>query len=295
MTFYDKYLKYKNKYSALKRYIDSSKQTVDNINSLNYKNKYFNLRLKYLNIFDGIDFLEENHTSNKNKYLDLKDTNQIGGNKISNIPETAISIITIDGNPKKETELIIIPGFSNSSYDRNYKTLFEYYDTKLDVNKFKKVHLIKFQDNEEFSIRDFHGKLLEEDVYLENKLYKKLAKIISKKLKSNKYTILAKSAGGGVGIYLSKLIRSHLNKLLLFAPGVGYINNDLKKLRLHKNKIIVGWNKEDTKVKMEKIWPVLETLLPNTKVLLFNMDINNHGLGVDTQHEINSKFIENVY
>jgi hypothetical protein len=43
---------------------------------------------------------------------------------------------------------------------------------------------------------------------------------------------------------------------------------------------------------MDKIWPVLHQLLPHTKVLLFNMDIKE---GIDTQHEINSQFIENVY
>ena len=89
--------------------------------------------------------------------------------------------------------------------------------------------------------------------------------------------------------------KSLSNKLLLFAPGVGYINHDLERLQLDEDKIIVGWNKEDTKVKMEKIWPILHQLLPRTRVLLFNMDINNHGLGVDTQHEINSQFIKNVY
>ena len=67
-----KYLKYKNKYCALKRNIDSSKQIVDNINNLNYKNKYFNLRLKYLNIFDGIENPKDFQTSNKNKYCALK-------------------------------------------------------------------------------------------------------------------------------------------------------------------------------------------------------------------------------
>ena len=231
----------------------------------------------------------------KTKYINLKSLIQTGGAKISDIEETMISIETLDGKPTNDTELIIIPGFSNSSYERNYNTLFEYYDIKLDVNKFKKVHLIKFQDNDEFSIRNIHGELLAKDVNLENELYKKLAEIIRNKLKPANYTILAKSAGGGVGIYLSELIYSQINKLLLFAPGVGYINHDLKRLKLDEDKIIVGWNREDTKVKMEKIWPVLETILPKTKVLLFNMDINNLGLSVDTQHEINSQFIENVY
>ena len=43
---------------------------------------------------------------------------------------------------------------------------------------------------------------------------------------------------------------------------------------------------------MDKIWPVLRLLLPDTEVLLYNMDIKE---SVDTQHEINSKFIEYIY
>jgi hypothetical protein len=246
----------------------------------------------------------------KLKYINLKNTiNQTGGGKckkckkeqcdktlycrIHNIPKSAISIETLKGDESKETELIIIPGFSNSSYDRNYKSLFEYYDTKLDIGQFNKVHLIKFQDDEHMSIREFHGELLKENPLLENELYRKLAKLINKKLlKKIIYNILAKSAGGGVGIYLSQLIPEKINKLLLFAPGVGYINNDIERLHLDEDKIIVGWNREDMKVKMDKIWPILSILLPNTKVLLYNMDIKE---GVDTQHEINSGFIENIY
>ncbi len=230
----------------------------------------------------------------KTKYFNLKSLIQIGGAEISDIKDTMISIETLDGKPTNDTELIIIPGFSNSSYERNYNTLFEYYDIKLDVAKFKKVHLVKFQDNDEFSIRKLHGELLDKNVNLENELYKKLAEIIRNKLKSAKYTILAKSAGGGVGIYLSELIPEQINNLLLFAPGVGYINHDLTRLTLDKSKIIVGWNKEDTKVLKDKIWTALGQLLPRTEVLLFNMDINNHGSGVDTQHEINSQFIKYI-
>ena len=277
-------------------------------------NKYLKYKLKYINL---------------KKYI-----NQIGGSKceichnepcdktlyceINNIPETSIIIETLNGDDSKDIELIIIPGFSDSSYDRNYKTLFEYYDIKLDINKFDKVHLIKFQDNENFSIRKLHGKFFSKpdnkiiNPQLENELYKKLADIIHNKLKSIihnklKYTILAKSAGGGVGIYLSEKIPEHINKLLLFAPGIGYINNELKELKLDKDKIIIGWNIEDTKVKFGSILPVLEILLLSKNVLLYTRDIKieidtkkeidtqieiDTKKEIDTQHEINSQFIK---
>ncbi len=250
--------------------------------------KYLKYKLKYINLKRTIN----QKGGGKCKQCNKEKCDETLYCKILNIPKSAISIETIKGNASKETELIIIPGFSNSSYDRNYKSLFEYYDIKLDIKKFNKVHLIKFQDDEHISIREFHGELLKEDALLENELYRRLAEIINEKLEISNYTILAKSAGGGVGIYLSQLIPMQINRLLLFAPGVGYINNDIKKLRLDEDKIIVGWNREDMKVKMDKIWPILSTLLPNTKIYLYNMDIKE---GVDTQHEINSKFIKDVF
>jgi hypothetical protein len=54
---------------------------------------------------------------------------------------------------------------------------------------------------------------------------------------------------------------------------------------LDESKVTVGWNADDTKVKMEQVWPELSKLLPNTPVLTYSKDI------VDTQHEINSHFI----
>jgi hypothetical protein len=39
--------------------------------------------------------------------------------------------------------------------------------------------------------------------------------------------------------------------------------NQIFKLKIDESKIIVGWNKEDTKVKYENIWPVLQKILSN--------------------------------
>jgi hypothetical protein len=92
---------------------------------------------------------------------------------------------------------------------------------------------------------------------------------------------------------LSNLIYKKVNKLLLFAPGLGFIDKDTKfTLKLDEDKILIGWNNEDTKVKYDNIYPKLKLKLPNTQVKLFNKDTHND---VDTQHEINSKFIEFIY
>ena len=88
------------------------------------------------------------------------------------------------------------------------------------------------------------------------------------------------------------MIYKKVNKLLLFAPGVGYINKDKKlQLKLDESKIIVGWNKEDIKVKYDNIWSVLSKLLSNITVKFYNKDNNDK---IDTQHEINSQFIDEI-
>jgi len=83
------------------------------------------------------------------------------------------------------------------------------------------------------------------------------------------------------------MIYKKVNKLLLFAPGVGNIDKDNKlQLKLDESKIVVGWNNEDTKVKYDNIWPILSKLLSKTIVKFYNKDNNNK---IDTQHEINSQ------
>ena len=267
-------------------------------------NKYLKYKIKYLEL------------SNKLK------NNQIGGakcsickcdpcekdcpfEKINNIKNDTIKIEEVmKGDKKKEVNLVVIPGFSESSYNQNYGSLFKYYDEKLNPKDFKNIIMIKFHND---IIRNLHisffkdGKIINEE--LENKLYEKCANIISELLSkylndNDNIIILAKSAGGGVGIYLSQIIPKKIHKLYLFAPGVKYINND-KNLNLDEKKITVGWNLYDTKVKINDVWNNnLQKLLPNTKVITF--DNNNKDTykekdkDIDTQHEINSRFIKEI-
>lgn len=107
------------------------------------------------------------------------------------------------------------------------------------------VHLIKFQDNESFSIRNLHISFFDSenniiDPNLENLLYKKCAKIICSKLDPTvNYTILAKSAG--VAMYIYNMCNQNpdtTNKLLLFATRVKYIDLDLPNLIANKHNVI---------------------------------------------------------
>jgi hypothetical protein len=271
----------------------------------NYQKKYLKYKQKYLNLKN----LKNNqsggtHTCSMCSGDSCLKTIHCYQYQISQIPDSSIQINqTIQGDESKKSELIIIPGFSDSSYNRNYKSLFKFYQHKLNPMEFKKIHLVKFQDDDIFSIRKLHLSFFDADnkiidPILENNLYQKCAQIIKSKLDSESlYTILAKSAGGGVGIYLSELIPQQIHKLLLFAPGAEFVNMDLKILSIDNSKVTVGWNIDDTKVPMGKIWPKLSIVLPNTKVLTYTKDSYidpTTQKPEDTQHEINSKFIVQI-
>jgi len=79
-----------------------------------------------------------------------------------------------------------------------------------------------------------------------------------------------------------------VKKLYLFAPGIKYLNS----INIDESKIIIGWNKEDTKVKMSNIKPIINNLLPSIEIEVYSMDIKDE---VDTQHEINSQFIKKYF
>jgi hypothetical protein len=270
-------------------------------NNESFYKKYIKYKTKYIKLQTHIKRTQKGGTIICGKCNSLECLKEVDClfYSISSLPDESIFINeTLYGDEtkeSKESELIVIPGFSTSSYERNYSTLFEYYDTKLNINNFTKVHLIKFRDDAEISIKKLHDSFFGpgneiKDINLENKLYEKCAQIIKKKLDlNNKYTILGKSAGGGVSLCLSQLIPSNVSKLYLFAPGVKYLANYFHTLELPQDKIYVGWNLDDTKVKMEQIWPKLKPLMPGVEVNQYYKNIYNQ---VDTQHEINTEFIK---
>jgi hypothetical protein len=52
---------------------------------------------------------------------------------------------TLLGNSDKKYSLLIIPGFSDDSYNRNKSTLLDWYDSKLNKELFKELIFIKFK------------------------------------------------------------------------------------------------------------------------------------------------------
>jgi hypothetical protein len=238
--------------------------------------------------------------------IKLELINQTGGNDVDTFKKQIDELgdkdvfveETINGNSEKPHNLIIIPGFSEQAYTNNKSTLFEWYDTKLDKDLFNELSLIKFSPQVKKLSQDIfqEGKIIDES--LENYLYKKCAEIIYNNVVRNnkKYIILGKSAGGGVSLYLAQKLKTpkQLSHLFLFAPGIKYIGSD-KGLKIGKKlKIYVGWNNDDKKVKHLEHLPVLQSKVQITDNSIYEKLDSPISEGIDTQHEINTKFIEKV-
>ena len=220
--------------------------------------------------------------------------------KINILPPDCITITELPGtNPNADSELVIIPGFSDTSYEQNYKTLFVNYNEKISLDKFKKIHLVKFVNNQ---VRNLHleffsnNEALSTDTLadLENSLYKKCGEILFEKLDKNTlYSVLAKSAGAGPAIFMCNTHPEIFKHLSLFAPGVKFINKSIKKVCDNFPKTIVGWNATDTKVRLVDVWSKLNNVLPdNTGLQTYYFP--NSSVFFDTQHEINTGFFENI-
>jgi hypothetical protein len=259
---------------------------------MDYKKLYMKYKMKYLNMTYKIEKIL------KKKHINGGGLTEYMMESIEKIDDNDITIEEIiEGDKSKSQNLIIIPGFSDASYISNYKTLLEWYDTKLNINNYNKIIFIKFSKKiKDLSVEIFRdGKII--DGNLENYIYNKSAEIINDKIKKlklgGKIIILGKSAGGGVALYLTTKMKT--KHLFLFAPGVKYINMD-EKIILKDVLISIGWNSDDNKVKYDIIWPELRQKIDPINNNIYEKNIKEE---IDTRHEINTKFIElinaNIY
>ncbi len=230
-------------------------------------------------------------------------------NKINNLPSSCVEITpmnSLETNTNSQTQpkpqLVIIPGFSDSSFERNYKTLFTNYAGKLPISKFEKILLVKFTNNTVYNLHQeifkSNGNNIPDQIpHLENTLYQKCAQVIFDKLDINNdlqsYLVLAKSAGAGPGIFLCNAHPENFTKLSLFAPDVKYIHKTIGKVCDRFPQTIVGWNSTDSKVKLIDVWFTLVDVLPVNTVLYtyYHLDSSTE---FDTQHEINTGFFDKI-
>ncbi len=219
---------------------------------------------------------------------------------INLLPSDSITIVesfqSVQLNPDAVSELVIIPGFSDISFDSNKRVLFANNYRNLNLNKFKRIHMVKFTNN---IINNLHLEILKlkqkSDLgLLENQLYKKCGELLLEYFdKSSVYSVLAKSTGAGPAIFMCVTNPKLFTGLNLFAPDVKYIHKTLKTVPAYFPKTVVGWNASDTKVKMVDVWFNLCKVLPEQTVLHSFYYADSSGIS-DSQNEINTGFFEKI-
>ena len=202
----------------------------------------------------------------------------------------------IPGNMGMSTQLIIIPGFSKESYERNFTAT-----STLNINLFKSCHYFKFNPQLRELSTSIAGLIKagnEAAGNLENLLYMKCSEVINNMLTAidNSWTVLAKSAGGGVGICLMKLSDIY-KKLYLFAPGILYLANENCLYHPLKDNhkefdIVIGWNYDDTKVPFLKYYPTIHEGFKQCGFRRYELHMYGKDDYDNSEHEINKSFIQ---
>jgi pimeloyl-ACP methyl ester carboxylesterase len=183
--------------------------------------------------------------------------------------------------------IIFIPGYSFASFS----SMFIIINNNFEIIKknYNILYFIVFDTN----IKKKSNKIVEgvDDIKEQYKINEKfrieLANEINniiKKKKINNFTLLGKSAGGGIAVYISKK-NKQVKNLFLICPGM-YKSN----IKLNKEiKIVLCWNIDDDKIPYNKSLEFVKNYIKNKNNFLF-LSFEKGG------HELNENFfIANIY
>lgn len=182
--------------------------------------------------------------------------------------------IIISNNNKP---LVIIPPYSFDGFTKIMKTISDNFD--IIKKKYNIIYAIVWNDEiKKESQKIINGITDVKEQYIINEKFRvmlaDLANKIIKTNKINKFTLLGKSAGGGVAIYISKK-NKQVKNLFLICPAI--MKSSLK---LNKEiKIILSWNRDDDKIPYEKSLPLIKNYVNNKNNFMFlSYDIGGHEL-----------------
>jgi hypothetical protein len=198
-----------------------------------------------------------------------------------------ISIIKIKLNNKSNTPLLVFPGYSNNSFKSGFDVVLtglDHLKSKYSVMYFVCWGLTIKQLSKDYSAG---AKNQEDEFKLNDELKLKIAKVFDKILRSpdmelTNITLLCKSAGGGVGIFLTSM-NSEIKNLFMAAPALtarGTPLADRKDLNIK-----LSWCKDDPDLpyKVNKEY-IVDLKKQGNKYKFFSYDKGGH--------EFNSEFIK---
>ena len=166
--------------------------------------------------------------------------------------------ITISNNNKP---LVIIPPYSFNGFVKIMETINNNFE--IIKKKYNIIYIIFWNEKikkESEKITDGINDIKEQ--YKINEIFRiNLANIVNniiKKQKIKNFTLLGKSAGGGVAIYITKK-NKQVSNLFLICPGLLKMNIVLNK----EIKIILSWNIDDDKIPYEKSLLLIKNYIKN--------------------------------
>ena len=199
-----------------------------------------------------------------------------------------INILQIDTHVNSDKILFVIPGYSFKSFSKMTSILLD----KIYNKKYKTIYIINWGDTIKKISEDITKDILDEnEKYKINELFReKMANILNKilrsedmDLKDTKYSLLGKSAGGGIALYIAALNKS-VNKLYLCAPAT--ITNGSMIIERDDLYIKISWNKDDNIIHPDNIDKFISnfTIKNNYKSFLYD----------EGGHELNPLFVKEL-
>ena len=200
-----------------------------------------------------------------------------------------INLVQIPLKNPSGTDLFVIPGYSFRSFTSMFGKMKE--GMKYFESKYRNLYMINFGDKVKKDTTTMLSEgMTEEESYVKQDFYREdLAKTLDKcirnpELNLTNFTLVGKSAGGGVSIFLAGM-NKEVKKLLFCCPGITNRGTPLAarpELEIH-----MGWNIDDDTVEYNINKEIMEQLTKQGNTVRF------HGYQKGG-HEINSLFIEDV-
>jgi len=200
-----------------------------------------------------------------------------------------ITIVKVKFNNTKNKPLVVIPGYSNDSFESGFNILMKNLDYLKE--KYSEMYAFCWGSTVKKLTQNYSANEPDEEkaFILNEELRIKLAHVLDKILRSpnmelTNISLLAKSAGAGVSIHLSA-INSEIKFLYIACPGTSGGGKTLKDRKDLPIKLM--WNKDDNKIPFE----TSEKFIDDFKKQGNNYSFYEYEKG---GHEFNVEFIKEL-
>jgi len=199
-----------------------------------------------------------------------------------------INLIKISLNNKEGMDLFVIPGYSFKSFTTMLTKLIEGKD--FIKNKYRNLYMINWGDKiKALSLSIVEGVPEDQQFNIQDEFRGKLVVIVDKLIRSpdlnlRNFTLLGKSAGGGVSFYLAGM-NPEIKVFLVCCPGItnrGTVVANRLDLEIH-----LAWNKDDDVIP----YSVHEEIMKQLQSQGNNVKFHSYETG---GHELNVKFLEDT-